>query len=326
MKRYLTLILIILISLTLAGCKEKREESIYDDDVNWAYIEKDEMDTDYDVFFIAPACTTGDDDNLYWKDFTNQKYYDKFVGSINMHKDMYDQNARFYSPLYHEAFIEAFLKDEDTKNEILDSAYEDVKKAFECYLDLYNDNRPILLAGFSEGSYMAVRLYEDYFNNWKMQNKLIACYAIGYCFDIEEMSKYPYVKFAKGEDDLGVVITYSSEAEYIDDSFIVHKDKKTYSINPLNWKTDSTPADKSLNKGACFLDTKGNVTSEIPNLTGAYIDETRGTLKVTDVSAEDYPAHIKSLKEGEYHSYDTQFFYNNLKDNVSLRVEKYLNN
>ena len=110
----------------------------------------------------------------------------------------------------------------------------------------------------------------------------------------------------------------------ITDSFFIPEGSWSYSINPLNWKTDSTPADKELNLGACFTDYEGNITKEIPHLTGAYIDPERGALKVTDVSPEDYPAALSFLQEGEYHIYDYQFFYRNLQENVKKRVEAYL--
>lgn len=99
---------------------------------------------------------------------------------------------------------------------------------------------------------------------------------------------------------------------------------KTNAINPLNWKTDSTPADKTLNKGACFTDYDGKITKEVANLTGAYIDSSRGALKVTDINPEDYPPGLDIFEDGIYHLYDYQFFYRNLQENVAVRIDAYL--
>ena len=99
---------------------------------------------------------------------------------------------------------------------------------------------------------------------------------------------------------------------------------KTLAINPLNWKTDSTPADKSQNLGACFTDYSGEITSEIPELTGAYIDSERGALKVTDVTPQEYPAGLSIFEDGVYHLYDYQFFYRNLEENVGVRIQAFL--
>ena len=120
-------------------------------------------------------------------------------------------------------------------------------------------------------------------------------------------------------------VCFNSEAEDVTDSLMIPEGMKTYAINPLNWKTDSTPADKSLNKGACFTKYSGEISSEIPELTGAYIDETRGALKVTDVTPEDYPAGLSIFTDGIYHLYDYQFFYRNLQENVQTRIDAYLN-
>ena len=99
---------------------------------------------------------------------------------------------------------------------------------------------------------------------------------------------------------------------------------KTLAINPLNWQTGSTPADKTLNKGACFTDYGGNIVTEIPGLPGAYIDSARGALKVTDVTAEEFPRGLSIFDSGVYHLYDYQFFYRNLQENVSVRIAEYI--
>ncbi|HIT14222.1 MAG TPA: DUF3089 domain-containing protein [Candidatus Scatomonas merdigallinarum] len=168
---------------------------------------------------------------------------------------------------------------------------------------------------------MCLELIKDYPEE---MDDMIACYCIGWALTKEDVEEYPQLVPASGETDTGVVVCFSSEAKEITDSFFIPEGSWSYSINPLNWKTDSTPADKELNLGACFTDYEGNITEEIPHLTGAYIDPERGALKVTDVSPEDYPAALSFLQEGEYHIYDYQFFYRNLQENVKKRVEAYL--
>ncbi|MEE0797258.1 MAG: hypothetical protein UIJ88_05440, partial [Anaerovoracaceae bacterium] len=110
----------------------------------------------------------------------------------------------------------------------------------------------------------------------------------------------------------------------IDDSLIIPAGTRTLAINPLNWKTDGTPASADENLGACFTDYDGNIVSEIPHLTGAYIDSERGALKVTDISPEEYPAGLSIFEDGVYHLYDYQFFYRNLQENVKTRIDAYL--
>ena len=103
---------------------------------------------------------------------------------------------------------------------------------------------------------------------------------------------------------------------------IVPEGVRTLSINPLNWRTDSIYADKSLNLGACFTDYSGTIIEEIPCLTGAYIDPERGTLKAVEVPSGEYSSSL--FGDGVYHLYDYQFFFRNLEENVIARTEAWL--
>lgn len=151
----------------------------------------------------------------------------------------------------------------------------------------------------------------------------MAVYAIGWPLTEEMTEKYPQMKAAQCAYDIGTIVSFECEAEDVTDTFIIPKGTKALSINPLNWKTDSTPASREENRGACFTDYSGSIVSDAGALCGAYIDDVRGALKVTDVSAKDYPAIVPGLPEGAYHIYDYQFFFRNLQENVKLRVDTY---
>lgn len=203
-------------------------------------------------------------------------------------------------------------------------AYEDVKDAFTYYLEHYNEGQPIILAGFSQGADMSIRLLKDCFAEEEVNDLLVACYAIGWSITEEELAEYPHLQFASGEDDTGVIVSFNSEAETVTDSLMIPAGTRTLAINPLNWKTDGTPAGKEENLGACFTDYGGNIVTELPQLTGAYLDLERGALKVTDVTPEEYPPVLPIFSDGVYHLYDYQFFYRNLQENVGVRLESYL--
>ena len=115
-----------------------------------------------------------------------------------------------------------------------------------------------------------------------------------------------------------MIVSYDCEAIDVKSSLVVPKGAKTRSINPLNWKTDSTPADKSLNKGSLIAD-----GSMIQGFIGCYIDPERGSLKVTDVEKSNYPSGPSCFSPGEYHVYDFRFFYRNLQENVSVRIKAF---
>jgi hypothetical protein len=326
MKRTISLFLsiVFVITLSLSGCSTNKQDSTdYSNADLWAYQETDVTEKDADLFFICPSVYSGTDTSFNMS-FDDEDTKANFVGAINMEKGIYDSDCRVFAPYYRQIGLNVYTFDSEDREQYLQIAYDDVKSAFEYYMENFNNGRPIVLAGFSQGADMCYRLLKDCFADEETNDLLVACYAIGWSITQEEIDEYPQLKFATGEDDTGVIISFNSEAESIDDSLTIPKGTKALTINPLNWKTDSTKADKSLNIGACFTDYDGNITTEINNLTGAYIDDVRGALKVTDVTPEEYPAVLDIFEDGIYHLYDYQFFYRNLQKNVQTRIDKYI--
>lgn len=292
----------------------------YSDNQNWAYW-NDGENKQADLFIVCPTVDMGKGGNLT-ADITDEKYRKSFTGALNMELGIYSDSAAVYAPYYRQATFPVYSMTEEEREKYLEFAYEDVRDAFLYYAENTDIDRPLILAGFSQGSDMVLRLMRDLFDDEKYSSRLAAAYCIGWKLTEEDVKKYPQLIPAEGETDTGVIVTFNSEAESVTGSLLVGENEKTYAINPLNWKTDSTKADKSENLGACFTDYSGQITEEIPKLTGAYIDEKRGALKVTDVSAEDYPA--KLFEDGIYHLYDYQFFYRNLQENVKTRLNAFM--
>ena len=58
-------------------------------------------------------------------------------------------------------------------------AYQDVKRAFQFYLENYNQGKPIIIASHSQGSLHAKRLLHEFFDGKVLQEKLIAAYLVG---------------------------------------------------------------------------------------------------------------------------------------------------
>ena len=322
MKRIISFITapLILICVFFTGCSAEKSVD-YSLSENWAYLEIAAENKSADVFFICPTVYSGGENQNMPLDDEQTKA--SFLGATNMEKGIYDGDARFFAPYYRQAGLSVYKMPENEREQYLNLAYKDVKAAFEYYMNKYNGGRPIVLAGFSQGADMCIRLVKDCFADEKRQKQLVACYAIGWRVTEDEVKNCPQLKFAEGESDTGVVIAFNSEAESVNGSLLIPSGVRTLAINPLNWKTDGTPADKLLNEGACFTDYSGEIKSEIPALTGAYIDEKRGALKVTDVTPEDYPAVLDIFEDGVYHLYDYQFFYRNLQKNVQTRISAF---
>ncbi|MBC3803677.1 DUF3089 domain-containing protein [Acetobacterium fimetarium] len=312
----------LIITMLLYGCVQQPTGVDYTKSENWAYLPLGETVTkNCDVFFVAPTVYLGTDTS-HSMDIGDEETKAQFLGATNMEKSLYDGEANFFAPYYRQAALNAYTMNASESDQYFNLAYEDVSQAFDLYMKDYNNGRPFILAGFSQGSEMLLRLLEEKFDDPTLSGQLVAAYIIGWRVTPEDLINYPFLKMAQNSGDTGVIISFNSEAEGIQTSLIVPD--KTLGINPLNWKTDSTPAFASENNGAVFTDYSGGVVKEVPNLTGAYLDSIRGTLRVTDVTPADFPPVLDIFQNGVYHLYDYQFFYRNLQANVKERIDNFL--
>lgn len=293
-----------------------QETDIYAHAENWAYFGGEELSAD--LFLICPTVDTRDEYNMKLDD---EKTRRNFLGALNMERGIYEDYTRMYAPYYRQASLKVYDLNEPEREKYLAFAYKDISSAFAYYLKHENKGRPIILAGFSQGADMCYRLLKEYFADEKLSSRLVAVYAIGWPCMTEE--KYPQIKPAQSESDTGVVISFECESPRVTSTVIYPAGRKAHSINPLNWSTDDTSADKSLNLGACFTDYSGAVRKEVAQFCGGYIDLERGTVKITDINEAEYPAYISFLPEGAYHIYDYQFFFRNLQQNVKTRIKAY---
>lgn len=292
----------------------------YSDRENWAYFAEGEGKP-VDLFLVCPVVDMGKAGNFNMS-MDDEKTKSSFVGALNMEKGIYEDTATMYAPFYRQMTFPVYQMSDEEMQPYFDIAYRDIADAFEYYMENLNGGRPIILAGFSQGSQLLLMLMKEYFGNEAYSDLLVAAYCIGWKVTGEDLEKNPHLVMAQGETDTGVIISFNSEAEGIEDSIIVPKGIKTIGINPLNWKTDSTPAAPVLNEGACFTDYSGEIKKEIAHQIGAYLDEERGTLRVTGVNYEDYKT--SHFPDGVYHMYDYQFFYRNLQKNVAVRTQSFL--
>ena len=276
-------------------------------------------DRGVDVFIVCPTVDTRSERNSF---DLNDKLKGKFVNALDMEKGIFEDAGRMYSPYYRQMSINAYRLPEADRAEARAIAYADISAAFRWYLDHENGDKPLILAGFSQGGEMCLELLKEYFGDTEAGNalraRLISVYALGWTVTEEMTNAYPQIVPAQGATDLGTVVSFDCEDGTLTDTIIIPAGVKALSINPLNWKTDGTPADRSLNLGAVMA------TGEepIPALCGAYIGP-RGELVVTDVTPADYPPVLDIFPEGAYHLYDYMFFFMNLKQNVADRTAAY---
>ena len=139
-----------------------------------------------------------------------------------------------------------------------------------------------------------------------------------YVIKEEYLERNPHLKFAEGADDIGVVISYNTEGPGNNGKHNAVVTEGAVSINPLNWKRDTTYADVSENLGSLNID--GEL---VDGFADAQIDMERGVVvcSTADPAVYAIPAPADELFGPEsYHGYDYGLYYANLQENVKTRI------
>ena len=173
---------------------------------------------------------------------------------------------------------------------------------------------------------MVKYLLKTYFKEHpEYYKRMVVAYVIGFSVTKDDLKNYPHLKFATGENDTGVIVSWNTEGpkNVKENAKNVAVLPNAISINPLNWKLDETYAPASRNLGSFMPNLKAR-RYEITDIgADAQVVLTRGVI-VTN-ARYDYPAAAEFFGPQSYHEDDYTFYYNNLKDNVAKRVAAYLN-
>lgn len=286
---------------------------------------------DIDVFYVYPTIYSGTHPkNMDISDVDLRAFAH---GLLKAQAGVYSPYANVFAPFYRQqtAATQSMEANNGERDAFADSlfrvGYRDVENAFDYYIQNFNNGRPFILAGHSQGTMVVIELLRNRFNNPDLQKQLIAAYAIGYSVTEADLDNYTWMHLAQGETDTGVIITYNTQGPNAGPSPVLLTG--ALAINPLNWKTDATPANRKSNiKAVFFHDATGEVIAEVPNFAGAYIDTESGALIVTDrqpvPSDEVNLDNLGRWSSEVYHQYDYAFFYENLKENVGKRIKAYL--
>lgn len=203
---------------------------------------------------------------------------------------------------------------------------QDTADAFAYYMKYWNQGRPFILLGHSQGAMNLYCLLRDQ-KEMSVRNGFVAAYLIGLPkvtkdrFSIDFASRE--ITTAQSERDLGVVIVWNTQnAEAADSMF---SGPGVLCINPLNWRTDEKAAGASENRGAVFYDYKTGKTERKAAFCGAKVDSKKGALIVDLPSVGEYDRN-GTMGKGIFHGNDICFFAENLRFNAVLRVMTWMEN
>lgn len=192
-----------------------------------------------DVFYIYPTLYRSN--GTWCADVNNEKLnkrLDKLP--VRLQASVFNKVGRVYAPRYRQAHIDAFTDTTGEGVKALNFAYEDVKAAFEYYMEHHNNGRPIIIASHSQGTWHARKLLKEYFDDSEAKGQLVCAYIVGYAIYPEE---YESLTLCQTPEETRCYVTWSSFREgymYPDTS----KDLLVGDtlVNPISWTTDNTPA------------------------------------------------------------------------------------
>lgn len=216
----------------------------YTDSTMWYIAENDTDGTGADVFYIVSTWEldwqTADGQICHYADVQNEQHRNNMAKEISAIADYMGIGNNFYSPYYRHISFESWVtRNEDTIRRRAHIAMGDVKKAFDHFQAKRDATRPFIIAGFSQGG-MAVVEVLKYMDD-ETYKKLVAAYVLGYKVTPDDTLQTTHIRAAQDSSDLGVTICYNSvkDVKYIQP--IISGDC-CMCINPVNWKTDDTPA------------------------------------------------------------------------------------
>ena len=284
-----------------------------------------EFDTFYIYSTMYMGANEGDPD---YATLDNREMLDGLKIEHAIKSSAFEEATNLFIPLYRQAGMkvagESWKKTGHIDEAVAGTPYTDITAALDYYFENYNEGRPFIIAGHSQGSAILRFVLKDYFKTHPDRyERMVAAYVIGYSITKDDLEANPHMKFATGETDTGVIISWHAEGpknvEANAPSAVLLPNG--ISINPLNWSRDEAYAPASMNLGSIVLDEKAG-TTEIRDIEGdAQVNLARGTV-ITNAKAEPNEM-VEFAGPQSYHQDDYSIFYNNIKANVAKRIAAY---
>ena len=283
-------------------------------DVIPAFLKDEVRDTRADVFFIHPTSYFGEEKTSPW----NADLRDTVVNnntdnlSILFQTTVFNGSCRVFAPRYRQGNMEAFyVFDTPQAKAAFELAYQDLKTAFKYYLKHYNKKRPIIIASHSQGSLHAIRLLQEFFDGKPLQKQLVCAYVVGYQIKKDAFKSLPV---GTRPDQTGCFVGWRSYIKGEIPDRIKAENGNSVCVNPLTWTTSEEWATPELHQGIMF-----GFDSVVSHTVAAGIEPTSKILWIETQAELDEKKSIK-----DYHRYDYNLFWLNIRQNVKDRIDAYL--
>jgi hypothetical protein len=299
-----------------------------------ASLEDMQATAEVDVFFVHPT--------TYYKaagwnqplgDASANQLTDMFV--LRGQASVFNGCCRIYAPRYRQATLYSFMDSSGSGQAALKLAYQDVERAFDYFIEHYNQGRPFVLAGHSQGSVHLRTLLETRITGSPLRERMIAAYPIGFAIDREALAaSVPDVPVCASAEQINCLVTWNAVGPH---ARSWGDTSKSVCVNPLTWQADDGVGEHALNLGGVtYPGTFEGSIADLVSLPQDFIDGkpvlekavadaqcVNGMLLVQEIRSPNYAA--RPMGRDNYHVFDYSLFHMNLRQNVETRVRAFLN-
>ena len=320
-----------IVAMTLSftmSCKENKEEGMipkdhtlvdYSDAKNW--VKNHTAGKSVDVFYLYPTSWEATDEDGLVNTIDNASMRAKAPSAYEEQASCFESVANVYAPYYRQ--VDAVKLQnyplEEQEQYVADTPYADAKAAFEYYLKHYNNDKPFILAGHSQGANVLKYLLSEYMaKHPEVYNRMIAAYAPGYSYSENFFYQNPHLMFAEGETDTQVVISWNCERQEDGEfsSYNLACNEGAMSINPVFWKHnyEKAEADDPRNLGA---------RNTLERYSAQVMYDPARMCEVLIIGMPEQPANEQGMGEYALHGCDFKLFYYNIAENAQKRIEAF---
>ncbi len=290
-----------------------------------------------DVFVVVPSVYRGGEHwNLPSDDLRRKGKLQRIVRPNYV--SPYGESGRLFAPFYRQASLYAFMTNREDSHFAQDLAYQDVKRAFDVFLNQSPPERPIVLVGHNQGASHVQRLLIDYFQG-PLKNRLAVAYVIDHPLPLESFEgPLSQLTPCTEPDQIGCVVAFGSFtpkdtviAERFLEQSLVHNgqeyeainNRPTLCINPLLWTQSEDYAPARLHLGGVAAEGLD------PDMTPASMTKQSGAQCSSGLLLVDTP-RSKSLRRpravgAKFRTLPSNLFYEDLKQDAKRRVQNLLN-
>lgn len=329
-KSWIALVMVILALPSLASAASPTPTD-YSNSDNWMVLPSEPLAHNVDVFYVYPTAYAMADGGPIICPVNDPGMRQGARVAYSRQATAFQGSANIYAPFYRQADAQYTLslcpKQQDKV--ISGAPGTDVKAAFKYFIKHYNQNRPFILASHSQGSAALKYLLSGYMKaHPRVLKRMIVAYIVGQSITRGYLAKNPHLKFAKGPNDTGVIVSWNTEAEAI-----AAKNPVTLrggiAINPITWTRKPTEVSAAQNLGSIALDPATGGTpvlnedgsiKRVMGLADARVDKKKGVVICSAVNPADYQF---GFPEGVYHTFDYPFYFFDIQANAANRISHF---